>query len=372
MHYLICSSIDFDGQFVVANNTEWLLALENRALEEVKKGSSVETMAKSSIAKQYLKGQKDLSKIHGTMDALTATLLDLFSLVDSKYLLGAYYSTLSFNACYFRGVDRMYDSNMCWMLMHSETKLAIPPPEETMVHVGGEEAKVMPAALMSDIEHAFVRSKDGQFIAIDRYLISTGRQRNVISVLGDGLVPLTIEKDGNGKETVKAEFTCSMGAQQNTKATVVLMTGNKSLHDHYYVQGEKYNWPFSTNGDRFRTLLIMCEELNFDKSLSRYPPLVLESKDGSFHISIGSTFARPMGKAVTRRNQDEAKPEGLQLVHCLNPVYGLKDPRWLIEYLEYHKSSKSAIGFLLLLLSSIAQYCYQWCSWCITCSCVQC
>lgn len=310
-------SIDFDGQFVVANNTEWLLSLENRALEEVKAGKSMESMAKSSFAKERLKNQKDFSRIHSTMDALTATLLDLFSLVDSKYLLGAYYSTLSFNACYFRGVDRMYDSNMCWMLMHSETKLAIPPPEETRAHVGTEEAKEMPAALMSDVEHAFVRSNDEQFIAIDRYLIDNGRHRNTIAVLGDGLVPLTIEKGADGKETVKAEFTCSMGDQRDTKATVILMKGNKSLHDHYYVQGEKYNTPFSTNGDRFRTLIIMCEELKFDKSLSRHPPLVLKSDDDKFHISIGSTFARPMGKAKTKRTQNEKKPEGLELVHCL-------------------------------------------------------
>lgn len=30
----------------------------------------------------------DLSTMRGRLDALTATLLDLFSLVDSKYLLG--------------------------------------------------------------------------------------------------------------------------------------------------------------------------------------------------------------------------------------------------------------------------------------------
>lgn len=310
-------SIDFDGQFVVANNTDWLLSLENSALEEVRTGKSVETMATSRFAKERLKGQNDLSKIHATMDALTATLLDLFSLVDSKYLLGAYYSTLSFNACYFRGVDRMYDSNMCWMLMHSETKLAIPPPENKRANVGTDEARNMPPALMSDVEHAFIRSKDAQFIAIDRYAMGIGRHHNVIAVLGDGRVPLTIEKDHDGKETVRAEFTCSMGNQHNTKATVILMKGNKSLYEHYFVQGEKYNTPFSTNGDRFRTLLILCEELKYEKSLSRHPPLILKSDDDSFHISIGSTFARPMGKSITKKSQSELKPDGVQLVHCL-------------------------------------------------------
>jgi hypothetical protein len=170
---------------------------------------------------------------------------------------------------------------------------------------------------MSDVEHAFVRSNDGNFIAIDRYLIDNGRQRNAIAVLGDGLVPLTIEKSSDGQETVEAKFTCSMGDQHNTKATVILMKGNKSLHDHYFVQGEKYNTPFSTNGDRFRTLLILCEDLTYDKSLSRYPPLILKSDENAFHLSIGSTFARPMGKPQTKRTQNEKKPEGLELVHCL-------------------------------------------------------
>ena len=144
-----------------------------------------------------------------------------------------------------------------------------------------------------------------------------GRHHNVIAVLGDGRLPLTIEKDNDGKETVKAEFTCSMGNQLNTKATVILMRGNKSLYEHYFVQGEKYNTPFSTNGDRFRTLLILCEELKYEKSLSRHPPLILKSEDDSFHISIGSTFARPMGKPLTKKNQNEIQPEGMQLVHCL-------------------------------------------------------
>jgi hypothetical protein len=303
---------------VVANNTEWLLSLEKRVLDEIQAGASVDSMATSGFAKKELRNQKDLSKIWGTMDALTATLLDLFSLVDSKYLLGAYYSTLSFNACYFRGVERMYYSNMCWMLMHSDTKLAIPPPLEDTVHVGGEEANVMPAALMSDIEHAFVLSNNGKFLAIDRYIVGTGTRKATILVLGDGLLPLSIETDAAGKEIVKANFTCSMGKQHNTKATVILMKGNKSLHDHYFVQGEKYNTPFSTNGDRFRTLIVVCEELKYDKSLSRYPPLILKSDDISFfHISIGSTFAKPMGKVITKKNENEEKPGELQLVHCL-------------------------------------------------------
>ena len=316
-------TIDFDGQFVVANNTEWLLSLEKRALGLVKAGNSLESdMATSSFAKERLKNQKDLSRIWGTVDALTATLLDLFSLVDPKYLLGAFDSTLSFNACYFRGVDRMYDSNMCWMLMHSETKSAIPPLIASIVHVGGDEGKYMPAALMSDVEHSFIRSKDEKFVAIDRYLISyqrpgTNRHEEVIGVLGDGLVPITIEKGKNGKEMIRADFTCSMGNQHNTPATVVLMKGYTSYHNHYYVNGEQHDTPFSANDGRFRTLIILCEELKYDKSLSRYSPLVLKTNDDSFYISIGSTFARAMGRPKTKSKQFEEKTDGPELVHCL-------------------------------------------------------
>ncbi|KAL3796789.1 hypothetical protein HJC23_010936 [Cyclotella cryptica] len=326
-------SIDFNGQFVVANNTEWLLSLEKRALDKVKSGKSLEKAEKS---KGFVSDMGNVGCAYGNASRLI--FLGRFQIP-----FGAYYSTLSFNACYFRGVDRMYDSNMCWMLMHSETKLAIPPPVESTVHVGGDQANNMPAALMSDVEHAFVRSKDEKFIAIDRYLVSyqrpgANRHKEVIGVLGDGLVPITLEKDRDGKETIRADFTCSMGNQHNTPATVLLMKGNKSYHEHYYVQGEKYNTSFSTNGDRFRTLIILCEDLHYDKSLSRYPPLVLKSNDDSFYVSIGSTFARPMGRPLTKRNQFEEKTNGPELVHCLNPVYGLKDPRWIIEYLEYHRA----------------------------------
>ena len=48
----------------------------------------LETMSVSAFAHTQLRKKMDLSTMRGRLDALTATLLDLFSLVDSKYLLG--------------------------------------------------------------------------------------------------------------------------------------------------------------------------------------------------------------------------------------------------------------------------------------------
>ena len=218
---------------------------------------------------------------------------------------------------------------MCWMLMHPSSKNGILPPPEDTVNIKSQEQEThLPPALMADVEHAFVRSEDGNFIAIDRYLVHY-KKREVISVVGDGLVPLTIDGD-----EVKAEFSCYYGDQHDSPATVILMKGNLSLNKHYYEQGEKYGTPFSTNGDRFRTMIIMCEKLSFDRGLSRHPPLILKSSDGKFSITIGSTFQRPVGQVMSKGSTVKHD----KLVHCLNPAYGLKDPRWIMEYLEYHKA----------------------------------
>lgn len=104
-------SIDFKGQFLIADNTEWLMALEDKVHNDPNPDELIESMAVSAIAHSVLRGQKDLTKIKGRLTGLTATLLELFSLVDSKYLLGAYYSTLSLNACLFRGMDRIYGAS---------------------------------------------------------------------------------------------------------------------------------------------------------------------------------------------------------------------------------------------------------------------
>lgn len=81
-------SIDFKGQFIVANNAKWLLALEKRIKNDADPEKLLDTMAVSALAKSKIKKQSHLGRMHSTIDAVTATLLDLFSLVDSKYLLG--------------------------------------------------------------------------------------------------------------------------------------------------------------------------------------------------------------------------------------------------------------------------------------------
>ena len=83
----LCFS-DFKNQFIVANNTDWLLALDKKIENDANPGTVVDRMAVSGIIRQKLNNQKDLSKVRVKLDSVTATLLDLFSLVDSKYLLG--------------------------------------------------------------------------------------------------------------------------------------------------------------------------------------------------------------------------------------------------------------------------------------------
>ncbi len=217
--------------------------------------------------------------------------------------------------------------------MHPNSEHAIIPPlRETVNLHNTTQNDNLPAALMSDVEHAFIRSDDGNFIAIGRYLIRYGREE-VIGVLGDGFVPLTIVKASSG-ESVRANFTCSYGDIQNSPATVILMRGHHSFEEHYYKRGSTYKSPFSSNGDRFRTMIILCEKLKFDRGLSRHPPLILQSQDDSFSLTIGSSFQRPVGQVKSAKSTIRYN----RLVHCLNPVYGLKDPRWLIEYLEYHRA----------------------------------
>lgn len=81
-------NIDFKGQFIVANNTDWLLALERKINDCADPGKLIDTLAVSAFSRSKLGKQTDLSRLRGNLNALTATLLDLFSLVDSRYLLG--------------------------------------------------------------------------------------------------------------------------------------------------------------------------------------------------------------------------------------------------------------------------------------------
>lgn len=81
-------NIDFKNQFIMANNTDWILDLEKKISEHVDPENMLDSISVSTLARSKLNRKSDLSKLRGNLDALTATLLDLYSLVDSKYLLG--------------------------------------------------------------------------------------------------------------------------------------------------------------------------------------------------------------------------------------------------------------------------------------------
>lgn len=114
-------STDYKGQYLIANNTKYLLMLEMDA-------TMSRPLLRRNVQSKYATELANIGfpRFIQELDRLTSTLLDLFSLVEPVYLLGAFYSTLSLNACLLRGVERIYNSNMCWMLMHPETDEAIP------------------------------------------------------------------------------------------------------------------------------------------------------------------------------------------------------------------------------------------------------
>lgn len=211
------------------------------------------------------------------------------------------------------------------MLIHPGHPEPVIPPADDAVNIydNKDEKREIPPALVNDVEHAFVRSSDGDFIAIDRYLI-LGDKKSTVAVLGDGLMPLSFVKDANGKESVHTNVTCSGGTQRDTPATVVMIGGHRSFSEHYYRE---------TISDRFRTMLILCEQLKYDAKLARHPPLTLRAPDGEFSITIGS----PLGRGLGPFQRDRLTR--LKLAHCLGPISGLQNARWLIEYLEYYKSA---------------------------------
>ena len=253
--------LDYRGQFVVANNTAWLRSLEERVVREAAAGGAEgAAMATSALARSKLRGRTDLGPMRATLDSVTATLLDLFSLVDARYLLGvsapsggravasrrgtagphgpasphcpslpaprrpgvlldavAERVLLSRRGAHVRNVGRggparapagrprppprrprppsapRADSNMCWMLMHPTSPHALLPPARDAAHVRADPARdapwpaalsdcrprrdeglmplrsflsgvvgLVPLVAVSDEEHAFARSEDGQ------------------------------------------------------------------------------------------------------------------------------------------------------------------------------------------------------------------
>eukprot|EP00970_Alexandrium_tamarense_P017136 scaffold8505_cov103-Alexandrium_tamarense.AAC.1 len=153
---------------------------------------------------------------------------------------------------------------MCWMLIHPGTEYAIPPSVDGLINIPSEDAvEDMPLTLMNDVEHAFVRSSDGRFVAVDRYRFQYQKSGGTnyptyVGVLGEGEVPSSI--------------TCSMGHQVGAKAWIHSLSQNSNA------------------------LFIVCEDLVFDNNISIQPPLTLKSPDNTFSLTIGSSFVRPRNK----------------------------------------------------------------------------
>jgi hypothetical protein len=86
-------NIDFKNQFVIASNKEWLNDLEKRVDDDADPKKLLKTMSISAYAQSQLRRKNNVSSMRSKLDGLTSTLLDLFSLVDSKYLLGGKFHT---------------------------------------------------------------------------------------------------------------------------------------------------------------------------------------------------------------------------------------------------------------------------------------
>ena len=63
---------------------------------------------------------------------------------------------------------------------------------------------------------------------------------------------------------------------------MIFMPGHKNLDDHYDI---KKSNPFSTNGDRFKTIMLRCD---FEKKISPNVPLTLEGYGSDWKVEINS------------------------------------------------------------------------------------
>lgn len=315
-------SIDYDGQFVMVNSTPWLEHMEDIASQKVRDGERLQALGKTYFLRDRLKRQKDLSKSQGIMFQLSSTILEMFSLVNADYFVGGFYSTFSLNVCLLRGLDRRMESNICWMLIHPNSTHAIPPPIEDTINIEENVEESMPPALTSDIEHAFVTSNDGRFFVIDRYRFmfrqptDPGKIPTYIAVLGQGSVPMTIEKQSNGAEVIHADFRCSMGKQQFSKATIHIL---------------KEDGGSNQATDNLQTLFIVCDDLIFDNDVTIQPPLVLHSPSG-FSVRIGSRIIG--ARNAPRRSWDGPKPT-YDILTCLLPSNDEVDTDYMDKYFDH-------------------------------------
>jgi hypothetical protein len=205
------------------------------------------------------------------------------------------------------------------MLIHPESKYAVPPPAENLINIPAYDSTMenMPPALMSDIEHSFISSNDGKFFVIDRYRFmfkqsTKGKIPTYIAVLGQGEVPMTIEKQASGEEEMVANFTCSMGNQKRSKATIHILDS-------------------SANGN-LQTLFIVCDDLKYDNDVTIQPTLTLQSPDG-FSVSIGSHLVG--ARNAPRKSWDGSIPT-YEVLNCLIPTDEEVDSGWLQKFLKHH------------------------------------
>lgn len=68
--------------------------------------------------------------------ALAAVLVDSWAMTLGKYFVGGYYSTMTSTACYWRGVSRMNDSNICFL----PNRLRAQPQETKKVQTKSKKA----------------------------------------------------------------------------------------------------------------------------------------------------------------------------------------------------------------------------------------
>ena len=328
----------------LGQRTEFLLASDGSLDWNTYYGNNAIIVSEKALSSSTL-GQK------GKESGLLASLLELWSLTSADYFYGNLFSTFSMSICLLRGEHLKYKSNVCWILMHPDTQYAeLPPP------VSLPTATTIPTHPTESVHHAFVRSQDQHFVIIDRYLVENPDGRRKVAILADGVAPLAFsikqqqQQHGTTKSkininkqwAVRANFTCSMGSQHNSQAHVVLMDGNKSPYEHYYekIAYKTDDWPFSGNNDKFRTMIIYCEDLAYDEHTAIEEPLTLSSPDGSFTVTVDTPFVVPTHMSVPPEQQqattDDDDDAYLTAVLCVCPLYGVKEPHWMIEYIEYH------------------------------------